>query len=123
MSNIREECGTLEEQAYQLQDLARAFFVTGNEQMGKQLNWIAREIGSAADRIRTEDSRISLERLQDAEQSSFNLLHACLNADKIAEANRRFKGMGVDLDHLQSVNPDDPNSPQATVSAQLDEGA
>ena len=91
--------------------------------MGKRLSLMAADISEHSELIRQASRNITFERFQDAEQSSFNLLEALIRAPEIVEANRRFADMGADLDHLQSVDPNDPKSPQAIVDAQLDEGA
>lgn len=126
MSNeeqITESVAVLESVADHLRDLSHSFFDTGNEMMGKRLSLMAADISEHSELIRQASRNITFERFQDAEQSSFNLLEALIRAPEIVEANRRFADMGADLDHLQSVDPNDPKSPQAIVDAQLDEGA
>ncbi len=91
MSDIREQCAILDEEAYAIRSLACAFQQTGNNQVAKQLHFAASQIMESAEAIRKEDSRILTERVREAEQSSFNLLNACLNADKIVEANDRHR--------------------------------
>ena len=87
MSNYIEEIDNaglvIENNAYELERLSRAFYLTGNAHLAEILGSMAKELHKARKDIRRAVSKNVTERYNDAQQGTANMINACLAMGEI----------------------------------------
>jgi hypothetical protein len=88
LGDIRNSTETIRDVAYRLKVLSESFYITGNTIVSDKLFEFEQLLINAQDVIGKAVSREVTERLNQAEQSSFNMVSACLAMSTISKEQK-----------------------------------
>jgi len=84
LSTVFDSLAEVNDTRYVLEDLARAFYATGNTHVSETLLYIAKQLATSAETIRTSVAMSVNEQFKASEQSSRNMLNAALAGVELA---------------------------------------